>query len=121
MAATRDSLLDLVSLAYDAALEPSLWPQAIADAGRVFEAPHVLLGVLDRRGGEHMRAATQNATEANMARFSTFETNPGVAFVALTPRPRSSRATHWFRIPISSGCSSTRRSCVRSIRGTWRS
>jgi DNA-binding CsgD family transcriptional regulator len=79
------ALADLEALVYDAALEPSLWPQVAAGASRAFEAPHILLGVLNRRGGEFMRAATQNATEANMARYSTFETNPGVAFVASTP------------------------------------
>jgi DNA-binding CsgD family transcriptional regulator len=85
MTLARDALADLEALTYEAALEPSLWPQIAADASRAFEAPHVLLGALDRRGNELMRAATQNATEVSMARYSTFETNPGVAFVALTP------------------------------------
>jgi DNA-binding CsgD family transcriptional regulator/PAS domain-containing protein len=84
MPATRGSLLDLVGLAYEAALAPDLWPQAVAGASRAFEAPHIMLGVLDRRGNEVMRAATQNAAEVSMARYSTIETNPGLAFVALT-------------------------------------
>jgi hypothetical protein len=70
---------------YEAAIEPSLWPQAVADTSRAFEAPHIMLGVLNRRGSEVMRVATQNAAEVSMARYSTVETNPGVAFVALTP------------------------------------
>jgi DNA-binding CsgD family transcriptional regulator len=85
MTLAHDALSDLEALAYEAALEPSLWPQVAADASRAFEAPHILLGVLDHRGGELWRAGTQNATEVSMARYSTFETNPGVAFVALTP------------------------------------
>jgi DNA-binding CsgD family transcriptional regulator len=85
MTLARDALADLEALAYEAALEPSLWPQVVADASRAFEAPHIMLGALDRRGNELMRAATQNAIEVSMARYSTIETNPGVAFVASTP------------------------------------
>jgi PAS domain-containing protein len=85
MPATRDSLLDLVGLAYEAAAEPSLWPQVAADAGRAFEAPHVMLGVADCRGNEAMRAATQRVSQANFAGYLTPEINPGVAFSASTP------------------------------------
>jgi DNA-binding CsgD family transcriptional regulator len=85
MTLVRQALADLEALAYEAALEPSLWPQVVADTSRAFEAPHIMLGVLNRRGSEVMRVATQNAAEVSMARYSTFETNPGVAFVALTP------------------------------------
>jgi DNA-binding CsgD family transcriptional regulator len=76
---------DLEALAYEAALELSLWPEVIAGVSRAFEAPDILLGVLDRCGNELMRAGTQHAAEVSMARYSTIETNPGVAFVALTP------------------------------------
>lgn len=85
MTLANNALNDLEALAYEAALEPSLWPQVVAEASRAFEAPHILLGALDRRGNELMRAGTQNAIEVSMARYSTIETNPGVAFVALTP------------------------------------
>jgi DNA-binding CsgD family transcriptional regulator/PAS domain-containing protein len=85
MSLAHHALVDLEALAYEAALEPSLWPQVIADASRAFEAPHIMLGVLTRRGSEVMRVATQNAAEVSMAHYSTVETNPGVAFVALTP------------------------------------
>ena len=85
MAATHYFPLELLATVYEAAIEPSLWPQAVADTSRAFEAPHIMLGVLNRRGSEVMRVATQNAAEVSMARYSTVETNPGVAFVALTP------------------------------------
>jgi hypothetical protein len=85
MSLAYHALADLEALAYEAALEPSLWPQVAEGASRAFETPTIMLGVLDRRGNEVMRAATQGVTELNMARYSTFETNPGVAFVTLTP------------------------------------
>jgi DNA-binding CsgD family transcriptional regulator len=85
MAATHYFPLELLATVYEAAIEPSLWPQAVADTSRAFEAPLIMLGVLNRRGSEVMRVATQNAAEVSMARYSTVETNPGVAFVALTP------------------------------------
>ena len=70
MTLAHDALSDLEALAYEAALEPSLWPQVAADASRAFQAPHIMLGVLDRRGNEVMRAATQGVTELGMARYS---------------------------------------------------
>jgi DNA-binding CsgD family transcriptional regulator len=85
MAVTRDVLLDLVATVYEAALEPGLWPQVAEGASRAFEAPHTILSVLDRRGNELVRAASQSVTELNMVGYQTFDTNPGVAFVALTP------------------------------------
>jgi DNA-binding CsgD family transcriptional regulator/PAS domain-containing protein len=117
MSLAHHALVDLEALAYEAALEPSLWPQVIADASRAFEAPHIMLGVLTRRGSEVMRVATQNAAEVSMAHYSTVETNPGVAFVALTPRPWSRCVTHSFPTPISSGRRSTRTLCGRLTRG----
>jgi hypothetical protein len=119
--ATRDTLLDLVALGYEAALEPSLWPHVAADASRAFDAPHIMLGVADRRGNELMRAATQRVSGANLAGYMTPEINPGVAFSASTPRPRSSGATQGFPTPILSVHCSTKPSCGRSICGTWRS
>jgi hypothetical protein len=121
MAATHHFPLELLATVYEAAIEPSLWPQAVAETSRAFEAPHIMLGVLNRRGSEVMRVATQNAAEVSMARYSTVETNPGVAFVALTPLPRSRCVTHLFPTLILSGCRSTRTLCVRLILGTWRS
>lgn len=84
MTLAPDALADLEALIYEAALSLELWPQVVASASRAFEAPDILLGVLDRRGNELMRVGTQNAAEVSMARYSTIETNPGVAFVALT-------------------------------------
>jgi hypothetical protein len=121
MSLAYHALADLEALAYEAALEPSLWPQVAEGASRAFETPTIMLGVLDRRGNEVMRAATQGVTELNMARYSPFETNPGVAFVALTPPPRSSCGTEWFPTRTLSGWSSTRISCGRSMHGTWQS
>ena len=85
MTLAQGVIAELGALAYEAALAPSLWPQVVAAASRAFQAPHIMLGVLDRRGNEVMRAATQGVTELSMARYLTFETNPGIAFAALTP------------------------------------
>jgi DNA-binding CsgD family transcriptional regulator len=85
MTLAQGAIAELGALAYEAALVPSLWPEVVAAASRAFQAPHIMLGVLDRRGNEVMRAATQGVTELSMARYLTFETNPGIAFAALTP------------------------------------
>ena len=83
--ATQDPVLDLAALAYEAALEPRLWPQVAADASRAFEAPHITVGVVDRGGNEVTRVGTQGVGELNLAGYLTPETNPGLAFCALTP------------------------------------
>ena len=88
MTSAHDALSDLEALAYEAALEPSLWPQVVADASRAFKAPYMMLGVVDRRGKTVMHAAPPDLdelAEVMMARYPTFETNPGLAFAALTP------------------------------------
>jgi DNA-binding CsgD family transcriptional regulator len=85
----HDALSDLEALAYEAALEPSLWPQVVAGASRAFQAPHMMLGVSDRRGHAVMHAVPpgqDELAEVMMARYSTFETNPGLAFAALAPQ-----------------------------------
>jgi DNA-binding CsgD family transcriptional regulator len=87
MAAMGDSLLDLVSLAYDAALEPSLWAQVAVGAAKAFQAPHARLGVVDRqRGVLIMDAASRDLSEPqlSMVRYQTSKSNPGLAFSALT-------------------------------------
>jgi DNA-binding CsgD family transcriptional regulator len=79
---------DLEALAYEAALEPSLWTQVVADASRAFQAPHMMLGVGDRRGIALMGAVPpglDDLAEVMMARYPTPETNPGLAFAALAP------------------------------------
>src|SRR5271166_1726284 len=88
MTLAHDALFDLEALAYEAALEPSLWPQLAADASRAFEAPIMMLNVSDRRGKKVMLAAppgVDELAEVTMARYPTLETNPGLAFAALTP------------------------------------
>ena len=86
MPAIRDTLLDLVALAYEAALEPNLWPQVAAGASRAFEAPRVMLGVVDRRGNLVMEAEPPDATVTlDMTPYRTVKTNPSLAFAALTP------------------------------------
>jgi DNA-binding CsgD family transcriptional regulator len=82
----RDSLFDLVALAYEAALEPHLWPQVAASASRAFEAPRVMLGVVDRRGNQVMGAEPPGwGSNLDMTPYQTVRTNPSLAFAALTP------------------------------------
>ncbi|MBV8441002.1 MAG: helix-turn-helix transcriptional regulator [Hyphomicrobiales bacterium] len=86
MAAIRDTLLELVALAYEAALEPMLWSQVAAGASRAFEAPRVMLGVVDRRGNLVMDAEPPGwSISLGMAPYRTAETNPALAFAAVTP------------------------------------
>ena len=85
MAATHDPFLDLAGMIYDAAIEPTRWPQVAEEASRAFEAPFITLGVVGRDGNEVMRAATQGVGELNLSGYMTPETNPGLAFSALTP------------------------------------
>jgi DNA-binding CsgD family transcriptional regulator len=82
-----DALADLEGLAYEAALEPSLWPQVAAAASRALECPYARLGVVDRRHGVVLDASSPELTEPkfSMARYRTLDTNPGVAFSASTP------------------------------------
>ena len=87
MAPTHDHIRDLVATIYDAALEPSLWPQVAAGAAKAFQAPHARLGVVDRRrGGQIMDAPSQDLSEPqlSMVRYQTPKSNPGLAFSALT-------------------------------------
>ncbi len=84
----HDAIADLEALAYEAALEPSLWPQVAADASRAFEATYMMLRVADRRGKNVMHAAPPGfgeLAEVIMARYSTVETNASFAFAAQTP------------------------------------
>ena len=87
MAPTHDPLRDLVATIYDAALEPSLWPEVAVGAAKAFQAPHARLGVVDRRrGGSVIDAPSHSLSEPQltMARYLTPESNPGLAFSALT-------------------------------------
>jgi DNA-binding CsgD family transcriptional regulator len=87
MAPTHNSLRDLVATIYDAALEPSLWPEVAVGAAKAFQAPHARLGVVDRRrGGSVIDAPSHSLSEPQltMARYLTPESNPGLAFSALT-------------------------------------
>jgi hypothetical protein len=124
MTLAHDALSDLEALAYEAALEPSLWPQVAADASRAFEATYMMLRVADRRGKNVMHAAPPGfgeLAEVIMARYSTVETNASFAFAALTPPAAVGCATELFPIPISNGVSSTRKSSDRWVYGTPRS
>jgi hypothetical protein len=51
MTVAHNALADLEALAYEAALEPSLWPQVAVGAAKAFQAPHARLGVVDRQRG----------------------------------------------------------------------
>ena len=87
MAATRDPLRDLAATAYEAALEPSLWPVVAVEAAKAFKAPHARLGVVDRRrGGQIIDAPSKNLSEPqlSMVRYQTPKSNPGLAFSAQT-------------------------------------
>jgi DNA-binding CsgD family transcriptional regulator len=87
MAATHDPFRDLVATIYDAALEPSLWPEVAVGAAKAFNAPHARLGVVDRRrGGTIIDAPSRDLSEPQltMARYQTPKSNPGLAFSALT-------------------------------------
>jgi hypothetical protein len=87
MASTRDSLLDLVGLAYEAAIEPALWPQVALVATKTFDATHVRISVIDRRGRLVIDAPSHDLTQLvyNLPAYLLPETNPGVAFSAATP------------------------------------
>src|SRR5271166_3705515 len=88
MTLAHDALSDLEALAYEAALEPSLWPQVVAYASHAFKAPYMMLGVADRGGKKVMHAAPpglDELAEVIMARYSTCEINVGFAFAALAP------------------------------------
>ena len=91
MGVADDQLLDLVATVYEAALEPSLWPQVAAGTAKAFHAPHARLGVVDRRrGSQIVDAPSQNLSEPqlSMVRYQTPRSNPGLAFSALTtPMP----------------------------------
>ena len=100
MTTAHDHLSDLEALAYEAALKPSLWPQVAAGASRALKAPYTMLNVSDRRGKKVMRAAPPDVdelAEVTMARYPTFDTNPGLAFAALTPPTTVEVVTECFR------------------------
>ena len=100
MTLAHNALSDLEALAYEAALEPSLWPQVVADASHAFKTPYMMLGVVDRRGSAVMHAVPpgQNElAEVMMARYPTCETNPGLAFAALAPHRSRAARPNYFR------------------------
>ena len=88
MTLAHDALSHLEALAYEAALEPALWPEVVADASDAFKAPYAMLCVADRGGKKVMHAAPpglDELAEVIMARYSTCEINVGFAFAALAP------------------------------------
>jgi hypothetical protein len=80
----------------------------------------LMLGAVDRRGNLVIRAEPPGWGKVGLNPYRTVETNPGLAFAALTP-PTTGRATGSFPIPISSGRNCTRNSCGRSAYGIPRS
>ncbi len=96
MSLEDEQLLDLVATVYDASLAPELWPKVAADAGRVVSAAQIMLGVIDQSGREVSRAASHELGEQlDLTNFSTPESNPGVAFSALTPPMAVGSREHW--------------------------
>ena|SRR5271166_96214 len=78
MTLAHDALSDLEALAYEAALEPSLWPQVVAYASHAFKAPYMMLGVADRGGKKVMHAAPPGLDElAEVAAFRFRDRPPG--------------------------------------------
>ena len=87
MATTRDPLRDIVATIYDAAPEPTLWPQVAVGTAKALQAPHARLGVVDRqRGGVIIDAPSKELSEPqlSMVRYQTPNSNPGLAFSMLT-------------------------------------
>ncbi len=79
-----DAVGDLEALVYEAALEPSLWPQVAAGVCRAFNADHVRLGVIDRTRGAVLYAESHELNGARLfdRRYLSPKTNPGLAFSA---------------------------------------
>lgn len=87
MPATHDSLLDLVATIYDAAIEPSLWPEVAVEASRRLDSPYVRIAAVHRRAWTVVDASSRYLGEPqfSLVEYQTPETNPGLAFCAATP------------------------------------
>ena len=87
MAATHDPLRDLVATIYDAAIEPSLWPQAAVSAAKAFDAAVVFIGIIDRRNHRVLRSFwnDDDVARSARARHRGLRSNPAASFAARTP------------------------------------
>ena len=87
MAATRNPFLDLAGMIYDAAIEPSLWPQAAVSAAKAFDAAVVFIGIIDRRNHRVLRSFWNDDDVARSARARQrgLRSNPAASFAAQTP------------------------------------
>lgn len=85
MAATRDLASELVATIYDAAIDPSLWPQVAVSVAKAFDAV-VFIGIIDRRDHRVLRSFWNDAAVARSARARRHpRSNPAASFAARTP------------------------------------
>jgi PAS domain-containing protein len=86
MTATRDLSSDLVATIYDAAIDPSLWPQVAVSAAKAFDAAVVFIGIIDRRDHRVLRSFWNDEDVARSARARRRpSSNPAALFAARTP------------------------------------
>jgi DNA-binding CsgD family transcriptional regulator len=85
MAATRDLASELVATIYDAAIDPSLWPQIAVSVAKAFDAV-VFIGIIDRRDHRVLRSFWNDDALARSARARRHPgSNPAASFAARTP------------------------------------
>jgi DNA-binding CsgD family transcriptional regulator/PAS domain-containing protein len=81
MTTASNAFRDLPALAYDAALDGALWPEVARHASRAFDAAHVRIGLIDRRGQHVMDAASHPHNNRPLdPRFLLPDKNPVIAF-----------------------------------------
>ena len=87
MAAAHDPLRDLVATIYDAAIDPSLWPQAAVSAAKAFDAAVVFIGIIDRRNHRVLTSfwSDDDVARSARARHRGLRSNPAASFAARTP------------------------------------
>ena len=81
------SFSHLAGMYYDAAIEPSLWPQAAVSAAKAFDAAVVFIGIIDRRNHRVPRSFWNDDDVARSARARQrgLRSNPAASFAAQTP------------------------------------
>jgi hypothetical protein len=86
MAATRNPSADLVASVYEAALEPSLWPQVVMRAAKAFDAAIVGFGVVDRHDDRVLGSFWNDSDFARCVRASypNPSSSPVASFAART-------------------------------------
>jgi DNA-binding CsgD family transcriptional regulator/PAS domain-containing protein len=87
MSPERDGFSDLAALAYEAAIESSLWPQVAFSAAKAFDAAVVGFGIVDRRSGRVLGSFWNDSDFAGCvaASYPTSASNPAVSFAVQTP------------------------------------